>query len=93
MNPDYPSPHGEGCVLPDLVCMVNNEVFLEKDEMRLWTPYNNFTLIDLEKGANEIVVKLLRRGEKLKCSIGFRQYDGNHWHKSKWCTEQQIAFL
>ncbi|MDD6483755.1 MAG: hypothetical protein PUF72_04165 [Clostridiales bacterium] len=31
MNPDYPSPHGEGCVLPDLVCMVNNEVFLEKD--------------------------------------------------------------
>ena len=164
INPDYPSPHGEGCVLPDLVCMVNNEVFLEKeylvhfndrepcfvieayedfidieskmtmegqmccyartfvtspkkqkvwlivgnndgfritvneknvlekDEMRLWTPYNNFTLIDLEEGANELVVKLLRRGEKLKFSIGFRQYDGNHWHKSKWCTERQIAF-
>ena len=30
MNPDYPSPHGEGCVLPDIVCMVNNEVFLDK---------------------------------------------------------------
>ena len=31
MNPDYPSPHGEGCVLPDIVCMVNNEAFLERD--------------------------------------------------------------
>ncbi len=31
VNSDYPSPHGEGCVLPDIVCMVNNQVFLEKD--------------------------------------------------------------
>lgn len=159
MNPDYPSPHGEGCVLPDLVCMVNNEVFLdkeyvtdlnaekpgftldayedfidieskmtmdgqmccyarayvtshkqqkvwlivgnndgfritvngenvlEKDEMRLWTPYNNFTLVDLKKGKNEIVIKLLRRSENLKFAIGFRQYNGEHWHKCKWCTD------
>ena len=159
INPDFPSPHGEGCVLPDLVCMVNSEVFLdreyitdfesekpactinayedfievdkaltlegqmccyaktkiyspsdrtvwaivgnndgfrltvngtdvlEKDEIRLWTPYNNFTLIDLKKGENEIGVKLLRRTENLKFSIGFRIYDGGHWHKSKWCTD------
>lgn len=157
INPDYPSPHGEGCVLPDLVCMVNNEVFLdraypvdwskpacsiesyedfidvesaltlegqmccyvktiitlpedrkiwavignndgfslrvngetclEKDEMRLWTPYNNFTLLNLKKGENEIIVKLLRRGEHLKFSLGFRIYDGGHWHRSKWCTD------
>jgi len=159
INTDYPSPHGEGSVLPDLVCMVNNEVFmgkeyitdfsketpagkaycyedfietdqvltmegqmccyartklysmeakkvwiivgntdgfritvngsnvLEKDEIRLWTPYNNFTLVDLKKGENEIVVKLLRRTEKLKFSIGFRNYDGCHWHRSRWCTD------
>lgn len=159
MNPDYPSPHGEGCVLPDLVCMVNNQVFLEKeyrtgfdtqdavfrlnayedfidtdryfqmqgqmccyaktvlhsprkqkvwlvvgnndgfqicvngqevlkkDEIRLWTPYNNFTLTELKEGNNEIIVKLLRRTEKLKFSIGFRCYDGGHWHRSKWCTD------
>ncbi len=159
MNPDYPSPHSEGCVLPDLVCMVNNEVFLnkkyignfndekpsftidsyedfididskmtmegqmccyarayitspqkqkiwfivgnndgfkillngqtvlEKDEMRLWTPYNNFSLVELNKGKNEIIIKLLRRSETLKFAIGFRQYDGNHWHKCKWCTD------
>ncbi len=159
INPDFPSPHGEGCVLPDLVCMVNSEAFLdreyitdfeketpacvidayedfieidehltlegqmccyakavinspkdqkvwavvgntdgfrltvngenvlEKDEIRLWTPYNNFTLIDLKEGGNEILVKLLRRTESLKFSIGMRIYDGNHWHKSKWHTD------
>ena len=159
INPDFPSPHEEGCVLPDLVCMVNNEVFLdkeyindfselvpactvlsyedfieidkaltlegqmccyartkinspkaqkvwaiignndgfrllvngenalEKDELRLWSPYNNFTLIDLKEGENEITVKLLRRTEKLRFSIGFRIYDGNHWHRTKWCTD------
>lgn len=31
MNPNYPSPHGEGSALPDIVCMVNNEVFLNKE--------------------------------------------------------------
>ena len=155
MNPDYPSPHGEGCVLPDIVCMVNNEAFLEreyqkgekafeieayedfieidkhitmegqyacvaettvvspenkrvwaivgnsdgfslsvngekileKDEIRLWTPYNNFCFIDLKKGENKISLKLLKRTKSLDFSIGFRVYDGNHWHKSKWCTD------
>lgn len=159
INPDFPSPHGEGCVLPDLVCMVNSEVFLdreyitdfsketpactinsyedfievddaltmegqmccyakttinspkeqqvwavigntdgfrltvngedvlEKDEIRLWTPYNNFTLIDLKEGKNEITVKLLRRTESLKFSIGLRIYDGGHWHRSRWHTD------
>ena len=165
INPDFPSPHGEGCVLPDIVCMVNSEVFLdreyikdfdkvspactieayedfididghltmegqmccyakakivspkaqkvwaivgntdgfrlmvngenvlEKDEIRLWTPYNNFTLIDLHEGENEILVKLLRRTEKLKFSLGLRIYDGNHWHRSKWCTDLEGVSL
>lgn len=155
INPDYPSPHGEGCVLPDIVCMVNNEAFLdreydkgekafdidayedfiniddyitmegqyaclaqtkvvspdnrkvwavignndgfsisvngknvlEKDEIRLWTPYNNFCLIDLKEGENDISIKLLKRTKCLDFSVGFRIYDGNHWHKTKWCTE------
>ena len=155
IDPRYPSPHGEGCVLPDLVCMVNNEAFLDKeyargekvctlcayedfieldsvitmqgqyaayaetriisereqtvwaiignndgfslsvngeealtaDEMRLWTPYNNFCLIRLVKGENTVGLKLLKRGEHLRFSIGFRIYNGDHWHKSKWCTD------
>ncbi len=159
----YPSPHGEGCVLPDVVCMVNNEVFLDKeyineetldlpdddfigiidayedlipiedtvsmqgqmciylkanvvspkdqtawilvgntdgfkiwvngkevlaaDEIRYYTPYNNFCLSDLKEGRNEIVVKVLRRTENVKLAIGFRQYNGEHWHRSKWHTD------
>lgn len=158
-DPRYPSPHGEGSVLPDMVCMVNNEAFLDRDyitdleqekaacvidayedfievdryltlegqmccyaatqvwapedrkvwavignndgfrlwcngeeqlcrdEIRYWTPYNNFTLLDLKKGKNKIVIKLLRRTEKLKFSIGLRQYDNCHWHRSKWCID------
>ena len=66
---------------------VNGENVLEKDEIRLWTPYNNFTLIDLKEGENEFTVKLLRRTESLKFSLGLRIYDGNHWHRSKWCTD------
>lgn len=151
-----PSPHSEGCVLPTLECMVNSEVFLDKDyitdfdkeipactidayedfididshltlegqmccyakatlhadkdmkvwavignndgfrlsvngenvlerdEIRLWTPYNNDVLIDLKKGDNEIMLKLLRRTEHLKFGIGFRIYSGGHWHGEKW---------
>lgn len=155
INTDYPSPHSEECVLPDIVCMVNNEAFLEreyekgekafeiesyedfieidkyitmegqyacfaettvispedkrvwavignndgfalsvngekileKDEIRLWTPYNNFCFVDLKKGENKISIKLLKRTKTLDFSIGLRIYDGNHWHRSKWCTD------
>ncbi len=153
----YPSPHEPGCVLPDLVCMVNNEAsllqeypkgeaigridayedfieidevitmegqyacyaetvivspedkrvwaiignndgfsltvngekVLEKDEIRLWTPYNNFCFVDLKKGENTVSLKLLKRTEHVKFGVGFRIYDGKHWHRSKWCTDLQ----
>lgn len=162
--PGYPSPHGPGCNLPTLECMVNNAAFLdkayldesrleeailegdhvvlnayedllpidesvtyagqacfylcqrvfspeareawvvmgnndgyrlwlngelahEKDENRLWTPYNNFTLVRLRKGENSVVLKLLRRTEELKFSIAFRKYGGKHWHQQRWITD------
>lgn len=158
-DPNIPSPHAPGCNLPDIVCMVNNEVFLDKryitdfsiekpvcqinsyedfididrtlgikgqiccyakrqffsakaqkawmivgnndgfrvylngenvlerDEIRLWTPFNNYALVNLREGYNEIIVKLLRRTETLKFSIGFKIYNGEHWHGSRWHTE------
>lgn len=66
---------------------VNGENVLERDEIRLWTPYNNDVLINLKKGDNEIMLKLLRRTENLKFDIGFRIYDGGHWHRAKWHTD------
>jgi ADP-ribosylglycohydrolase len=159
-----PSPHGEGCDLPTLECMVNNAVYLEreyineedfaqefavndveyinayedllpldeaftfkgqgclylkqvidspedrdvwvvignndgfvlwvnqdevfkKDEIRLWTPYNNYQIVHMKKGKNEIILKLLRRTESLKFSIGFRKYEGEHFHRKRWLVD------
>lgn len=167
INQNYPSPHEQKSKLPDLVCMVNNEAFLETqyinedilvmptkdyigdiityedlipienaigmkgqmciylrttvvslkskkiwlvvgntdgfkiwvnkkevlsaDEYRIYTPYNNFCLVDFVQGNNEIIVKLLRRTDNLKFAIGFREYTGTHWHKSKWDINLSFA--
>ncbi len=64
----------------------DGELWMEKDEIRLWTPYNNSGLITLHKGKNEIVIKLLKRTELLKFSIGLKKYDGSHFHRTRWCT-------
>lgn len=66
---------------------LNGEKVIQKDEIRLWTPINNYILVDLQEGENEFVYKLLRRTEHLKFSVGLRQYNGDHWHKSKWFTD------
>lgn len=61
-----------------------NEV-MRKDEIRYWTPYNNFTLLDLKKGKHIVTIKLLKRTENLKFAIGYRHYcEGQHWHCSRW---------
>lgn len=66
---------------------VNGEKVLKRDEIRLWTPYNNYALIDLKKGENEFIYKLLRRTEQLKFAVGLREYTGEHWHRSRWLTD------
>ena len=65
----------------------NDEEIISKDEIRLYTPYNNFALLHLKNGKNIILLKLLRRTEHVAFAIGFRQYEGCHWHWSKWCTD------
>lgn len=158
-----PSPHGEGCILPTLECMVNNAVYLKKsyineskleeafhsdylimnayedllpldevltyqgqgcvyleqtiispeerdvwlvignndgfqiwmnqelvmskDEIRLWTPYNNYEIVKMRKGENKVVLKLLRRTEALKFSFGVRKCEGEHFHRKRWYVD------
>jgi ADP-ribosylglycohydrolase len=154
---DLPKPHTEGCVLPNLECMVNNAVYLhkeypyatdtpilmstkedllpidmvfpyfigqgcwyaeqeflspderdvwlvignndgftiwinnfmvlEKDEIRLWTPYNNSNLVHVKQGKNTIRIKLLRRTENLRFSLAFRLYNGVHYHRNRWIVD------
>lgn len=66
---------------------INQELQMERDEIRLWTPYNNYQRIPLKKGRNQIVVKLLKRTESMKFSMAFRMDDGGHFHKKRWCTD------
>lgn len=66
---------------------VNGERCLEQDEIRLWTPYNNYQTVHLKKGTNEVVVKVLKRTESMKFSIAFRKYEGEHFHRKRWCVD------
>ena len=70
-----------------LLCNITTQEVLSKDEIRLYTPYNNFVLLHLKKGSNQLKLKLLRRTEQMTFAIGFRRYEGCHWHWSRWCTD------
>ena len=66
---------------------VNGELCLEQDEIRLWTPYNNYQTVHLKKGVNEVVIKVLKRTESMKFSIAFRKHEGEHFHRKRWCVD------
>lgn len=67
---------------------LNKKKVIERDEIRLWTPYNNSALVRFKKGANHIVIKLLRRTENLKFSIGIRQsLSAAGYHGQRWYTD------
>ena len=69
------------------VMWVNGREVIRKDEVRLWTPYNHYFIVDLKKGENEIVLKLLRRTETLKFGFGFRKNEGEFFHRKRWYTD------
>ena len=66
---------------------INDVLIQERDEIRLWTPYNNAGLVELKKGRNTIALKLVRRTENLTFSFALRKYNGEHWHKNRWCVD------
>ena len=69
------------------VLWVNGQEILRRDEIRLWTPYNNYITLPLKQGENEIVLKLLRRTESLKFGMGFRKFEGDHFHRKRWFVD------
>lgn len=66
---------------------LNNQEEYRRDEIRLWTPYNNYFPITLQKGRNEIVLKLLRRTESIRFSMGLRKHEGDHFHRKRWLVD------
>ncbi len=55
---------------------LNGEKIGEADESVWWTPFNNVHRARLQRGANHLLVKLLKRGDNLKFTLGFRADTG-----------------
>lgn len=70
---------------------LNGKNVIEREEPRLWTPYNSSALVSFKKGTNRIVIKLLRRTEHVKFSIGIRQNLGTGYHGQRWHTDLTYA--
>jgi len=56
---------------------LNGELVCETDESTWWAPFNNWVPIKLKAGKNELLVKLLRRGDEVKFTLAFRHDTGH----------------
>jgi hypothetical protein len=59
---------------------LNGERIAEVDEQLWWAPFNNVHLVTLRRGANQILVKLLKRGDELRFTLGLRAKTGERGH-------------
>ena len=66
---------------------LNGEPVISKAESRFWQPHCHGEIVPFKKGVNRISLKLTRRSETVKFSIGIRKYEGNHYHKMSWETD------
>ena len=63
---------------------INGEKVSSADGPFWWCPYNNTCNVKLKKGQNNILLKLIKRHETLRCSFAFRDVKprwvlGNDW--------------
>jgi hypothetical protein len=67
---------------------LNGERVAEVNESVWWTPFNNVHPVELRAGQNEILVKLLKRGEALRFTVGFRARTGEGGHnREDWLVD------
>ncbi len=57
---------------------LNGELIAEVDECVWWTPYNNVHRVELRQGPNQLLLKLLKRGEDLKFTLSLRAATGKY---------------
>jgi len=57
---------------------LNGKKVMETDEQTWWTPFNHADRVHLREGENIILVKLLKRGDRLDFSFGIRTYTSDH---------------
>jgi hypothetical protein len=56
---------------------LNDDLVAEMDECTYWAPFNNVVLVRLRHGPNRLLLKLLRRGDQARFTLGFRQHTGH----------------
>jgi hypothetical protein len=56
---------------------LNGERVAEVDECVAWSPFNNVHPVELEEGANQLLLKLLKRTDYLRFTLGFRERKEN----------------
>jgi hypothetical protein len=67
---------------------LNGELVAEVDECVWWTPFNNVHEVRLREGTNQLLVKLLKRGDVLRFTLGFRAKTGPGGHnREDWLVD------
>jgi ADP-ribosylglycohydrolase len=51
---------------------LNGELVAEREECLWWTPFNNDHRVTLRRGENHFLLKLLKRGDELRFTLGLR---------------------
>jgi len=51
---------------------LNGELVAEEDECLWWAPFNNVYRVTLRQGTNQLLLKLLKRGDDLRFTLGLR---------------------
>lgn len=51
---------------------LNGEMVAEVDECVAWSPFNNVHEVELQAGKNQVLLKLLRRTDYMRFTLGFR---------------------
>mgnify|MGYP001089924411 CR=1 FL=1 len=63
---------------------LNGELVGEADECVWWSPFNNVHHVTLRSGPNRLLLKLLKRGDDLRFTLGFRASTGRrHGHNTE----------
>ena len=67
---------------------LNGEPVGAVDEQICWAPFNNVHRVRLRQGENHLLVKLIKRGEVLRWTLGIRRTEPRpHHNANDWCVD------
>ena len=61
---------------------LNDEMIADVDEIGWWTPFNNAHRAKLHEGPNRLLLKLLKRSDEFRFTLGFRETSDRYDHQN-----------